>query len=190
MKPWVGEEYQEEKLLILGESSYSWEKYGEVMIPSEDHCTQLVKWAIEDFEGCRADKMRFLVLVSRALCGTENPDSTQISRAWNEVAFVNFVPEPVQLGSRRPTEAMWRKAAENFKPLLEELKPKNTIVLGKESWSWLPSTDYYVTADVQGYRIQSENYISMCWVVKHPSRSNWKQLSQTIKFVRGCSYDI
>jgi hypothetical protein len=49
-KPWKGSEYEPLRLLILGESAYSWMEEGELRHPSENHPTVIVNESINDFE--------------------------------------------------------------------------------------------------------------------------------------------
>ena len=78
---------------------------------------------------------------------------------------------------------MWQKAKQAFPVLLDSMRPKNIIVLGKEMWSMMPNADVWLTDDVQGYRL-SNGEVAMCWAVNnHPSAGlSWSRLAAVIQF--------
>ncbi len=83
-----------------------------------------------------------------------DPSPTHLREAWSRVAFTNYVATPVGIGaSTRPSEPQWAAAKAEFPALLERLKPRRIIVLGKTMWSRMPGVDLMYTDDVQGYRL-------------------------------------
>jgi hypothetical protein len=82
---------------------------------------------------------------------------------------------------------MWDSASARFPVLLEQLKPKHMIVLGRELWGNMPlETDIVISDDVQGYRL-SDGDFALCWAVDHPSSSralSWRGLASIIHFAR------
>jgi hypothetical protein len=77
---------------------------------------------------------------------------------------------------------MWRTAEAAFPALLNDLRPKNIVVLGKTMWGEMPPTDLYLTDDVQGYKMQ-DGQVAMCWAIHHPSAGlSWTRLAAVIDF--------
>lgn len=104
-RPWVGEHYHydETKLLLLGESAYSWRnEKNKLRHPTPDLPTTMVKEVLDDFRS--ADDMRFMKMLSRGLAGAEEPSKERLYRVWHRVAFTNYVGGTVGEGPRkRPT---------------------------------------------------------------------------------------
>jgi hypothetical protein len=102
--PWIGPKYDVTRLLLLGESAYSWWEDDEERHPSTEHSKESVQSSIEKFPQCG----RFFAMLSRALANEQNPDSDRLRYVWNHVAFTNYVSTTVGNGSRvRPTAKMW-----------------------------------------------------------------------------------
>ena len=79
---------------------------------------------------------------------------------------------------------MWQDAKQEFPALLESLKPRNIIVLGKEMWSLMPETSVWLTDDVQGYMLP-DGQMAICWALNHPSAGlSWPRLAAVIRFAR------
>jgi len=184
-KPWIGSEYESTRLLILGESAYSWWEGDELRNPSLEHSTEMVKWAVEN----RLEDNRFFGMVSRALARTQNPNRKCLETLWNRVAFTNYVSQTVGEGARNPpTPAMWEAAKREFLPGLSRLFdpiPRRVLVLGKTLWDKMPeNTDVFLTDDVQGYQIG--NQLVLCWATYHPAGGlSWRQLAAVIHFTYG-----
>lgn len=180
-EPWVGSAYGDKRLLLLGESTYSWlDQNGTVREPSVRHAIELVEDVIDNFP-----TNYFMNCVSRAITGADAPDQAQLGEAWSRVAFTNYVAETVGMGSRlRPTLEMWQDARQRFPNLLNRLNPANIIVLGKTMWSMMPNTDIWLTDDVQAYR-REDGGMTVCWAINHPTAgTSWKRLRQVIQFAR------
>lgn len=183
---WLGSNYAETRLLLLGESAHTWEEDGKTYQPGPDHARGLVEDIIEKMSTGKIKKEnRFMVMLSRGLCGEECPDRTKLEGAWARVAFANYVGEAVSAARVSPTSEMWEKAEKNFPAILEELHPRNVIVLGERMWGKMPSAPLWLTNDVQGYEI-SENAFAICWNVSHPTASkglSWRRLASLVTFV-------
>jgi hypothetical protein len=177
-EPWQKPEYEKTRLLILGESAYSWWEADELQHPSLQHSSESVRWAIDNFPNCG----RFFAMVSRALANDELPTRERLQFVWSRVAFTNYVSTTVGEGPRTcPTREMWKAAHAEFRPHVSELKPKRIIVLGKRLWSEMPPTDIFVTDELQGYRIADE--MVMCLAVNHPAGGlSWRKLASVIYF--------
>jgi hypothetical protein len=96
---WRRAQYEDTRLLLLGESAYSWMEDGEVVHPSPRHAVELVEDVIENFP-----TQRFMNTLSRAITSEKYPNKEHLRLAWNRVAFTNYVEGSVGIGSRiRPT---------------------------------------------------------------------------------------
>jgi hypothetical protein len=179
-RPWIGQEYAKTRLLILGESAFSWWEDDELRDPTLDHSKVSVESAIDSFPKCP----RFFAVVSRALANEETPTRERLLSVWNRVAFTNYVSITVGEGARtRPSREMWQGAHEEFQTHLSQLKPRpcRLIVLGKGLWEEMPPTDLFVADDLQGYRIGDE--MAMCFVLNHPAGGlSWRKLASVIYF--------
>ncbi len=180
-RPWRGRDYDTTRLLLLGESAYSWRdaRTGEVRNPSGTHAIELVREALDRFETATA----FVKVLTRGLAAEESPSAERIRAAWDGMAFINYVPGSVGDGARqRPSGEMWTLAKEAFPALLGDLTPRTVVVLGKTMWGQMPECDLWLTDDVQGYRLQNGS-VAMCWAINHPSAGlSWRRLADVIRF--------
>jgi hypothetical protein len=105
-------EYKKTRLLILGESAYSWWEDDELQHPSLQHSSETVQWAINAFPSCG----RFFAMISRALANDETPTKARLQAVWNCVAFTNYVSTTVGEGPPRPpTREMWAAAHDTLR---------------------------------------------------------------------------
>jgi hypothetical protein len=185
-EPWEGRNYQKTRLLLLGESAYSWMEDGEIVHPSSRHAHEAVEWLLNDPKAFGT--FPFMTKLSRGLAAEEWPSRERLRAVWSEAAFANYVPDSVGLGAgNRPSSEHWRKARAHWPHLLDRLRPRVVIVLGKDLWRNMPEADFYLLDDVQAYRLSTGEW-AMCWAINHPaSRRNapsWMRLAQFIKFAR------
>jgi hypothetical protein len=175
---WKGARYDERRLLLLGESAYSWmDEEGIETDPSPRHAKELVERAI------RGDRARFMNLLTRGLVGVRDHLSpSEVNAAWSGVAFFNYIIGTVGLGPHvRPSQEQWNSAALAFPSRLAQLAPRNVVVLGRTMWGRMPEAEHWLTDDVQGYRFPCGECV--CWAVQHPSRGlSWQRLAQLLAF--------
>jgi hypothetical protein len=178
-EPWKGKHYDITRLLILGESAYSWEEDGVVQHPDENHAIGSVEWTIEHFD----QAARTMKMISRGLAGEEYPSQERLSFVWNRISFMNYIDGAVGEGARiRPTDSMWADAKVKFFPMLERLRPKRIIILGADLWRNMPETDFHLTDSVQAYRL-TDGTFAMCQQVLHPAGGlSWGQLAAVVHF--------
>ncbi len=183
-EPWIGPHYAETRLLLLGESAYSWEEDGTMRHPSDRHSIDMVEWATGDFLNAGG----FMTMLSRAITGTYSPSTAQLRHAWDRVAFTNYVTGSVGVGARvRPSNDMWYKAQQRFlDDTLPRLSPRRIVVLGRTLWGWMPeSTSLFLTDDVQGYT-NADGSVAICWAVNHPAGGlSWGKLAEIVQFACG-----
>ena len=187
-RPWVGEHYgeSESRLLLLGESAYSWrDENNKLQHPTLDLPTEIVNEVLDDFEN--ADNMPFMKKLSRGLAGEKEPSKERLHHVWHRVAFTNYVGGTAGEAPReRPTRDMWKAAKHAFRPnILNKLRPRRIIVIGKTMWSEMPKEDVYMTDDVQGYFLDDKS-VAVCWALPHTSAGlSWTQLAEIIHFTMG-----
>jgi hypothetical protein len=147
-RPRIGANYPASRLLILGESVYSWEENGEIMHPDLEYSTGSVDWAIESWG--REKVPSFMECMTRALARKYDPNEHERHDAWASCAFTNYANETVGYGAgTRPTREMWERAKKPFLALLEELKPLRIVVTGKEMWRNMPDTSVHLCDDIK-----------------------------------------
>lgn len=122
-------------------------------------------------------------MLTRGLAGVRDPSPEEVNQAWSDVAFCNYIGGTVGYGARvRPRQEQWNAAALAFPGLLEKLSPRNVVVLGSGMWGRMPDADYWLTNDVQGYRLTS-SAVCVCWAVRHPAGGlSWQRLGQLLAF--------
>lgn len=179
-EPWRGQHYGNH-LLLLGESCYAWRNNGQLCHPAPNHPVNIVEAAIEDPPGYG----RFMVCMTRALSGTQNPTEVQAQMGWQSVAFTNYVPVSVGEGpAGRPSQAMWDQAYGEWNELLNTLRPRKIIVLGLTMWSNMPDTQVQIDKVVQGYTLRNGS-VAMCYAIKHPARGpGWNEYARFIRHVK------
>ncbi len=178
--PWRGDDYESSRLLLLGESAYSWfDRQGNRIEPSPSHSRDIVQLALA------GEKQRFTTMLTRGLANRIDPTPEQMAAAWASTAFTNYVPETVGVGREaRPTHEMWTRAHDAFPALLTELSPRTIIVLGKTMWNKMPETQFYVTDEVQAYKLPGGSE-AMCWAVNHPSGGlSWGKLARLVAYTQ------
>jgi hypothetical protein len=81
---------------------------------------------------------RLFLGYGRALSDEERADF------WHQIAFYNYVQWWLDDRGVRPTPEMWRTAQAPFLEVLQELRPKLVLVLGRELASELPSIPEHI----------------------------------------------
>jgi hypothetical protein len=180
-EPWIGKHYRDTGLLLLGESSYSWEVDGRKVSPSPQHPQDLVHDIVANF---KHQGLGFMRTLTRGLTNDESPSAERSCCVWEMVSFTNYVSVVVGDGPRqRPTAGQWETAKTEFPRLLDLLNPSRIVVLGGDLWDHMPPATYGDGRGAQAYRLQSGE---LCWCLPlpHPSRGlSWKLLAATIYFV-------
>ena len=176
--PWQGQNYEARRLLLLGESCYSWRENGELIHPQPDHPVMLAEWAMAEPN----TSISFLRKLTRALCGVEAPSIEQAQTAWQSVAFTNYVPVAVGEGhAANPDATAWARAASELPKLLNLLAPRIVIVLGRTMWNRMPETQVILGDYVHGYKLENGE-TTMCHVIAHPSRGpSWTEYAAFIQ---------
>lgn len=171
-KPWIGNNYEMnelfgKKILVLGESHYSWDFNIQV-----DH--ELTKKCINDqIKGSYSKQFWTNIVI--ALTGTK-PTLEEKRIFWHSVAFYNYVQEPVGKGPRlSPKEEMWGKSIPAFVDILNELQPQFILALGYRLWWRLPDLNrkagpiIFDKKNLQTWFYPLRDYNCLAYGVNHPS---------------------
>jgi len=181
-EPYLGTSFKDRRLLLLGESCYSWiDKAGERCHPQQDHPKLTVGWAIQDIP--RTDHP-LCQMMTRGLCGAYAPSLDARRAAWASVAFANYIPVTVGDNPRvRPKKAHWDQAANEWCDLLARVKPRNIVVIGKQLWDRLPHSDDEVAdiAKVAVYRLTDNSPVTCRWMYHSAAGGSWRTLMATIE---------
>lgn len=133
--PWIGSNYKENRLLIVGESHYA-----------QDENTNS---DLDCYNGFLKDKNRTISIVEDlmngsnwktfqntypALVGSENIDKEAF---WSNVAFYNFIQRPMNTRMDRPSKSDYCSGWDVFYEVLKVIKPSHCIFLGLESAKFL-----------------------------------------------------
>jgi hypothetical protein len=126
--PAVGREYKNSglKLLVLGESHYSWDG-----MPEDLHL--ITRRALEG-----KNRHRFW----KSIAGLFDRESD----FWDEVVFYNFIQHLVGNGPRqRPAKWMWtsERTVNGLKEVFRHQLPNRVLVLGKTTWQMLPGNECF-----------------------------------------------
>lgn len=110
---WIGEHYERERILVLGESWYG--DYGEDRNTDRGYVRAYVN-------GQQADGM--YTKMAQA-CGLSREEY------WQAIAFTNFAQWVGEFRTDRPTRMAYEAAVPRLQTLLSTLKPKGVWILGK-----------------------------------------------------------
>lgn len=135
--PWVGSNYNENKLLLVGESHYAKDKGKNDFFLTNKNATV---GTIEDV--IKGVTWKLFSNTQHALLGTEKVDKGAL---WSNLAFYNFIQRPMQTTKGRPTPNDYIEGWKVFFELLEIIKPTHCIFLGssgaKYLWSLIEKND-------------------------------------------------
>jgi len=189
-EPRLGENWEENRVLILSESAYDWiGSEGEGRTPQPSHPSGSVDHSIENF-----GETRYFTLMSRALCRSELPTAEQVREAWDRCAYTIFIQETVGLGAgTRPSSEQWRAAGDPFLLLLEKLQPSKVVVTGKDMWSNMPKCSAHLSGDLQAYKLRDGRLV-WCLAVPHPANRakgegfRWEAVGEYIDRFKAMSF--
>lgn len=176
--PWIGARYGSgnqfrKRVLILGESHYSKKKE-----PSRSLTFQVV---VRQLTG--EHTASFWTNIAGAFLGRE-PSLDDKRRFWHDVAFYNYIQDPLPGPRKPPYAAMWKHGEQAFTEVLDLLAPQVVIVLGYRLWKHMPVHKGKRTREVQGapqtetrrYPL-SDGSSCLAYAIRHPSagfnRDDW-----------------
>ena len=161
--PWCGSRYGERRTLLLLESAYTWMEGGVPCRPGPDHPSEIVDDLI-----AQSSRSPTMLKLNRALCGRADPSPEEARDCWGRVALTEYLPGSMGNGSARPTQSDWLEAEREWPLVLDLLRPRTVVVLGRSMW----------TQDAPHGRNRECRYsglcaaggaIAMCFATFHPS---------------------
>jgi hypothetical protein len=189
-KPWIGKNYEANKVLLMSESTYDWlDEEGETVTPDRFHAQGSIGWNIENFR-----KNQYFTRLNRALCMTETPTAEQMKQAWDDYAYTVFVQGSVGFGAgTRPTEKHWQEAGPHFLSLLEQIQPLKVIVTGKDMWASMPDCAVYLVNDLQAYKLPNGQLV-WCLALPHPANRvqgfRWREIGESIRLFKATNLPL
>ncbi|MFT8542015.1 MULTISPECIES: hypothetical protein [Acetobacter] len=193
--PWVGKNYSENRILLLGESSYAYTERadGPLEEPQPDHPIRMVEGQLEPI----ADDSAFMSMLTNALTNHDCDSVEKRQAGWNQVAFTNYVPVSVGTAARqRPDEHAWNLAKSEWPALLEKLSPRHVIVLGLTCWDNIPKgkaipDNTYTGPDrnpsIEEFTLGNGQPV-LCWCHWHPAAgASWKSIHNLILHIQNRS---
>jgi hypothetical protein len=134
--PWIGDNYEKgrggRKILVLGDSHYSWAGSGD--INQQPECTRdLVE---EQISG--AYSKRFWTNISATFLN-ELPSLSQKKEFWHSISFYNYLQSSAGNGANSiPKQDQWKASERPFLEVINTLHPDLVVVLGNRLWNHLP----------------------------------------------------
>jgi hypothetical protein len=181
-RPWQPRGYRREgysglRLLILGHSHYDdWSKN-----------------ATRDWTLAHVQKKpdRFWTHIEQVVSGRVL-DPKQRQEFWSNVAFSNFIQEPLAGVGPKPSRRQWQEARRMFPEVVECTRPDVVFVFSTTVWEHLPENEAYPGSrhlpgyGRRAYLYQIEtSYRMLAGVFNHPrnpvrSREHWHAWSNTL----------
>ena len=127
--PWVGLDYSDNRLLLVGESHYARDKDKKEYFLSNKYATV---GTVEDV--VKGKTWNLFENAHYALIGTNNVDKKAL---WENVAFYNFIQQPMDTTKGRPSPTDYKDGWKVFFKLLKIVKPKHCIFLGSSGAKYL-----------------------------------------------------
>lgn len=163
--PWIGSNYSDNKLLLVGESHYAQGEDGEEdldcynsFITDKNATISIVEEVID------GSTWNFFRNTHYALTGNENVNRRVL---WENVAFYNFIQRPMNTTDDKPSAKDNRNGWKVFFELLKVLKPSHCIFLGSGSaeylWSEMNKSTDIVFADDKCILNLRDKKIGNCW---------------------------
>ncbi|GBR45429.1 hypothetical protein [Gluconobacter roseus] len=190
--PWVGKNYNKDRILILGESSYTYKEDadGLAIALDDDHPVRMVEGQLEP----TADDSSFMTMLTNALTDRDCDTVAKRHAGWAQVAFTNYVPVSIGTAARqRPDAQAWGMAKAEWPMLLERLSPRHVIVLGLGSWDHIPKGkpihDAAYTGPARDPAIEeftlANGQTVLCWCHWHPSAgASWESIRNLIRHIK------
>ena len=126
--PWVGSDYSENRLLLVGESHYVRDESKKVHFSNKNATVVTVA----DF--VKGHNWNLFENTQYALIGTDKVDRKAL---WESVAFYNFIQRPMDTPKGIPSRNDFKDGWKVFFELLKILKPSHCIFLGSSGAEYL-----------------------------------------------------
>jgi len=141
--PWIGKNYPNSnfKTLIVGESYYNWGKNDKEIekvkekTSKNDFIRVLVKYhgffhTLTDNEKGGGKKGKLFINLEKAILNKEKISPEEIEKFWENIAFYEFVENPLSNIKERPSKKDYEHGAKNIQKLIDVIDPQLIILLG------------------------------------------------------------
>ncbi|MGI6477963.1 MAG: hypothetical protein ACOX0M_00805 [Salinivirgaceae bacterium] len=133
--PWIGSNYNENRLLIVGESHYAQDEDGNIDLECYNAFLKDKNLTIGIVELLmKGSSWKFFQNTYHALLRTENINREAF---WSNVAFYNFIQRPMKTTKDRPLKADYSRGWDVFYEVSKVIKPSHCIFLGSGSAQYL-----------------------------------------------------
>ena len=133
--PWVGENYMNStsKILIIGESHYQGATEESIKKHENPEFTRIVvnELAIRYLTNDKRSGTLFRNL-NLALNGTSSNDKEVRREMWDQFAFNNFIQEPMDDISKRPSKEQIKEGWKVFLAVIKILQPEKVLFIGSK----------------------------------------------------------
>ena len=143
--PWVGKRFNSGdrrlipegvRLLVLGDSAYD-DGTGDPGTPSypamPDYPCIIMKDTV-----MAGRALPFFTGISRMLAGNVWINDPDYREVWHEIAFTEYVQEPLRGDNRKPTRQQYENGKEPFFEVVRELRITHVIAMGRRLWDAMP----------------------------------------------------
>jgi len=182
--PWIGSNYNKNRLLIVGESHYAQDENGNFDLEcyndflTDKNTTINIMERLLDGESWKMFQNTY-----NALLGTDNINKEAF---WSNVAFYNFIQRPMQTIEDRPSKADSLCGWDVFYELLKVIKPSHCIFLGSGNSKYLypvmKEKKGIIFSDNKSTLEQWHKKIGRCWgKIAH---LEYEEVNTDITFIR------
>jgi len=181
--PWIGNNYRDpifnkHSTLVLGESHYAEEE-----TVNQDFTNELV----ESYIDRTINRSTFWTNVGQLVSGKHHSSPEfKRSKVWHDFAFYNYIQGIFSNQPRvKPEQKFFRQSEERFFQIIDQLKPKLVVALGKRLYNRMyPLYEEKVQVDqnlkAKKYNISGNSFI--CCYVNHPSTGfSYKDWNSNLK---------
>lgn len=158
--PWVGSNYTQskQKVLVVGESHY----YSDLSAFPEHTDPKYTRMIVECIGVADDRKNKKSATMFRNFYFSMRQESQTKESFWNDVAFYNFIQQPMNSIQQRPNYEMVLKAWQSFENLIALLKPDKVVFIGVKACDGYNDCVSKL-ASFEGYsplKVDAENKIS------------------------------
>lgn len=187
--PWMGSNYTENKLLIVGESHYAQDEDGNFDQACYDDFVSDKNTTINIVERLlNGESWKMFQNTYKALLGTDDINKEAF---WSNIAFFNLIQRPMKTIEDRPSKDDCLCGWDVFYEVLKVIKPTHCIILGTQHSKYLypvmNKKEGVIFEDGKSTIEQWDKKIGRCWgkvahleyedintditFIQHPSRA-------------------
>lgn len=161
--PWVGQNYENTKLLIVGESLYTDDDHKKEYEENPEKLREIIK------ENAIQNEVKMFRNLNRTLMGCDGLYNTQA--LWDNVAYCEFVQRIMDYSKYavQPDKEDFEKGAKVFKQIIKILEPDYCLFLGVRAIDFLGGEKIDSAKNNVRPRFLNHGDKTPCIAIKHPS---------------------